>query len=219
MSAFKDIGFLTAEDGAVTVDWVVLTAAMVGLGLSVMGVVSTGVESQSEDISDYMTDSNLVKTYFGLRTVNGSFEDVFGLAATSWGHRGASTEGWTSLNGQQFEVVESGHGGVIAYDGDYFLDMDASPGNNSIVQTLEDTRPGEEYTLSFAALDRQGSNSVEVYWGGELVDTINAGRDWGTYEYTVRGDAGDGSNTIELRETGTSNNVGTYVDAISFGAD
>lgn len=33
--------FLKRQDGAVTVDWVVLTAAMVGLGLAVLGSVAT----------------------------------------------------------------------------------------------------------------------------------------------------------------------------------
>lgn len=32
--------FAKSESGAVTVDWVVLTAALVGLGLAVMAVVS-----------------------------------------------------------------------------------------------------------------------------------------------------------------------------------
>ncbi len=43
--------FLVSESGAVTVDWVVLTAAIVGLGLAVMAVVSAGVESLSNDIA------------------------------------------------------------------------------------------------------------------------------------------------------------------------
>ena len=43
--------FLSSESGAVTVDWVVLTAALVGLGLAVMGVVSTGVQTASERIA------------------------------------------------------------------------------------------------------------------------------------------------------------------------
>lgn len=42
--------FLSAEDGAVTVDWVVLTAAIVGLGLAVMAVVSGGVEDLAGDV-------------------------------------------------------------------------------------------------------------------------------------------------------------------------
>lgn len=43
--------FLFAETGAVTVDWVVLTAALVGLGLAVISVVSAGLESLSNDIA------------------------------------------------------------------------------------------------------------------------------------------------------------------------
>ncbi|MBF9035114.1 hypothetical protein HKCCE2091_12785 [Rhodobacterales bacterium HKCCE2091] len=41
--------FLKSESGAVTVDWVVLTAAIVGLGLAVMTVVTTGVADLSDD--------------------------------------------------------------------------------------------------------------------------------------------------------------------------
>jgi len=43
--------FLSDDSGAVTVDWVVLTAALVGLGLAVMSVVSGGIENLSGDIN------------------------------------------------------------------------------------------------------------------------------------------------------------------------
>ena len=43
--------FAQSESGAVTVDWVVLTAAIVGLGLATVGVVSAGMESLSNDIA------------------------------------------------------------------------------------------------------------------------------------------------------------------------
>ena len=36
--------FLKNDGGAVTVDWVVLTAGLVGLGLATMSVVSSGVQ-------------------------------------------------------------------------------------------------------------------------------------------------------------------------------
>lgn len=39
------------EDGAVTVDWVVLTAALVGLGILVLSVVRGGLEDLSSDIA------------------------------------------------------------------------------------------------------------------------------------------------------------------------
>lgn len=42
--------FLRAEDGAVTVDWTVLTAGLVGMGLATATVVSGGVEDLSRDI-------------------------------------------------------------------------------------------------------------------------------------------------------------------------
>ena len=45
------MGFWAEEDGAVTVDWVVLTASLVGLGLAVMALVSDGVEHQSDAIA------------------------------------------------------------------------------------------------------------------------------------------------------------------------
>ncbi|WP_338014542.1 hypothetical protein [Rhodophyticola sp. CCM32] len=38
------------DAGIVSVDWVVLTAALVGLGLAVTNVVGSGLESLSEDI-------------------------------------------------------------------------------------------------------------------------------------------------------------------------
>jgi Flp pilus assembly pilin Flp len=51
--------FAANESGAVTVDWVVLTAALVGLGLAVMAVVSGGIEDLSSNISDSMTGITL----------------------------------------------------------------------------------------------------------------------------------------------------------------
>ena len=47
--------FLNDEAGAVTVDWVVLTAAVVGLGIVVMNTVGTGIESLGTKI---VTDLN-----------------------------------------------------------------------------------------------------------------------------------------------------------------
>jgi Flp pilus assembly pilin Flp len=43
--------FHNDENGAVTVDWVVLTAAIVGLGLVVMQTVGDGVVSLGDDIA------------------------------------------------------------------------------------------------------------------------------------------------------------------------
>ncbi|QBY01185.1 hypothetical protein E2K80_10990 [Rhodophyticola sp. CCM32] len=50
--------FWADESGAVTVDWVVLTAALVGLGLAVISVVSGGMEDLSTDIGQALTDTD-----------------------------------------------------------------------------------------------------------------------------------------------------------------
>jgi len=55
--------FCHDEDGAVTVDWVVLTAAIVGLGIAVLTSVSGGTTSLADKISselDGMDPANYI---------------------------------------------------------------------------------------------------------------------------------------------------------------
>ena len=51
--------FAANESGAVTVDWVVLTAAIVGLGLAVVTSVRTGVGSLASDISTSLSSASV----------------------------------------------------------------------------------------------------------------------------------------------------------------
>ncbi|GAA6148342.1 Flp family type IVb pilin [Pseudooceanicola nitratireducens] len=46
--------FRKDEDGAVTVDWVVLTAAVVGLGVAAYGTIETGATTLTGKVSTYM---------------------------------------------------------------------------------------------------------------------------------------------------------------------
>jgi hypothetical protein len=48
------IGFIVQEEGAVTVDWVVLTAAIVGLGVLVVTPIATGTTSMSALLTNYI---------------------------------------------------------------------------------------------------------------------------------------------------------------------
>jgi Flp pilus assembly pilin Flp len=50
MNFFKR--FQKDEDGAVTVDWVVLTAAVVGLGLIVMAAIEPAIGNLSDAIAE-----------------------------------------------------------------------------------------------------------------------------------------------------------------------
>ena len=57
LNTFK--AFANDEAGAVTVDWVVLTAAIVGLGLIVMQTVGGGIEELAGEISaDLKSDAS-----------------------------------------------------------------------------------------------------------------------------------------------------------------
>ncbi|MRH19581.1 hypothetical protein GH815_01145 [Rhodovulum strictum] len=47
------------ESGAVTVDWVVLTAAIVGLGIAVLASVRTGVEDVAGKIESALTSAEV----------------------------------------------------------------------------------------------------------------------------------------------------------------
>nr|WP_104019237.1 hypothetical protein [Roseovarius nitratireducens] len=57
MNFFKN--FSKDEDGAVTVDWVVLTAAVVGLGIAAISTVRGGIDSMAGDISTSLTDGGV----------------------------------------------------------------------------------------------------------------------------------------------------------------
>ncbi len=55
--------FLECEDGAVTVDWVVLTAAVAGLGLAVVAVIISPMSDQSESVSTYLESQPIEDTF------------------------------------------------------------------------------------------------------------------------------------------------------------
>ena len=52
--------FKNDEDGAVTVDWVVLTAAIVGLGVAGISSVQSGVVGLAEKIGTAVNDDSWV---------------------------------------------------------------------------------------------------------------------------------------------------------------
>ncbi|PHQ84157.1 MAG: hypothetical protein COB65_06230 [Thalassobium sp.] len=52
--------FRADEDGAVTVDWVVLTAAIVGLGIAVLTSVGNGTTALGDKISSQLTAQTIV---------------------------------------------------------------------------------------------------------------------------------------------------------------
>ena len=54
--------FTASESGAVTVDWVVLTAAIVGLGIAVVASVRSGVGTLGSNIERSLTSTPIGAT-------------------------------------------------------------------------------------------------------------------------------------------------------------
>ncbi len=55
--------FLQDESGAVTVDWVVLTAAVVGLSIAVFATLGNGAHHHAEQIGDKMASESIKTAY------------------------------------------------------------------------------------------------------------------------------------------------------------
>lgn len=57
--------FMSDESGAVTVDWVVLTAAIVGLGIAVLTSVGGGTTTLANKVSSHMASRTVTTAYGG----------------------------------------------------------------------------------------------------------------------------------------------------------
>lgn len=55
--------FRKDEDGAVTVDWVVLTAAIVGMGVVVITTVANGALDHSSGLNSHLLNADVTTTY------------------------------------------------------------------------------------------------------------------------------------------------------------
>jgi choice-of-anchor C domain-containing protein len=153
---------------------------------------------------------------------NGSFENLSGLTQTGFGYTGSAAEGWTLESGPSVEVHVP-RWGVNAIDGGFWLDMDASPGNVAVSQTVPNLTVGESYELTFQTANSDGtpngyeseSNGMNVYWNGELVASVDhQSTDWQKHTLQLVAGSGDGTNKLTFSGTGTANNVGLSLDDV-----
>jgi len=157
--------------------------------------------------------------------VNGSFEQFEGaLSGTDpkgYFENPTSIEGWSY---QDVDVQQAARWGTGASDGDHRLDLSANQ-NGTASQQIDGMLEGQVYTFSFDSAPRgpAGETVAEVYWNGELIDTIDpaeAGAGWNTYSYNIVGGSGDGTNTLTFVEVGGKNaSFGTFIDNVSIVSD
>ncbi|WP_353621132.1 cadherin domain-containing protein [Labrenzia sp. R4_2] len=192
---------------------------------------STDGSSSSQTFSIDITDGNappdlIVELESGSQQfiINGSFENFDGQLGGSdgsgWYQDPNSIEGWSYDN---VDVHQAGHNNFGATDGNHHLDL-ASVTNGWASQQIEGQMEGQVYELQFDMKSRGGvgQSVAEVYWNGELIDTIDpatTGTGWQTYNFNIVGGSGDGSNTLTFVEIGSDNNGGALIDSVSIVSD
>ncbi len=133
--------FLHQEDGAVTVDWVVLTSATVGLGVATLAVVSGGISDLSSD-----TARNLGRPFIQTAFIT---PDDFSGGAGNWVGAGTS--------------FVTGFGDVLGP-----LKGDAN-GSEQVYQVFDIPGGALEFNTTFdlLSLDSIDGGLVDNGWGAE----------------------------------------------------
>lgn len=149
---------------------------------------------------------------------NGSFEDTTGMTATDWGWRGddGTAPGWFTGPGGVIDIHNSGSGGPT--EGTNWLDTEGVPGVTTISQDIQGVIDGTPYRLEFSAVDvPSDDNSLNVYWNGELIGTVDPGADFHEgFLFDVIGGSGDGSNRLTFEITGPVDGAGIQIDDVQF---
>ena len=148
--------------------------------------------------------------------VNGGFEQP-ALGNGTWQVL-PQIQGWFTSSGSGFEI-QAGVAGA-PFEGRQLIELDGD-GPTTIGQELA-TRPGTAYEISFAFSARPGTprndNRVLVLWDGQPIGRLEADGSarsettWtvGTFRVTAR----SGRSRLELRDEGTPNSLGTYIDDV-----
>lgn len=154
-STFRD--FAISEDGAVTVDWVVLTAALVGLGLAVISVTSGGIEDLSGDIGTELAEMQIV-TGFGQGD-----EDAFDVS------------GYTPLTGDEnFGVITTATAGQsndqLRNWGNLAMSIATDPSQSAETRRQET----DTYAARYAQLQERGADVSGMTNPSDLAASVSA---------------------------------------------
>ncbi|HWV02033.1 MAG TPA: DUF5801 repeats-in-toxin domain-containing protein, partial [Devosia sp.] len=118
----------------------------------------------------------------------------------------------------QLERVGDGYDAMHSSTHGYMVDLDASPHDVEISQKITGLSAGEQTVLHFeAGVPVGGTGTLEVWFGGQLIQTINPTHAMTGYSITLTGGSGDGKDILEFREVGAPDNVGTYLANVSVG--
>jgi len=144
---------------------------------------------------------------------NGSFEDTADFSG-SWSLLD-DLSGWQRSANAKFEIQTNALNIVAAQHGTKYIELD-STANYSAFQTLV-TEEKHSYEVSFYYSARingnETTNEAEVYWDGQLLDTLNATtKGWKKFTYTVK--ASSTATELKFVGAGDSDKLGAFIDDV-----
>ncbi len=148
------------------------------------------------------------------------FEETFSgyTAELTYGLGDLSTTGWTGTTADA-EICYDGYAGVVGTDADeYWLDTQKSPGGMDITHAVADVNGGQALISFTAAYQPLSSGTLEFLWNNQVVKSISsadfAGANmFATFTVLVDSDV-DGTNTLQIRDTGMESNFGFALDGV-----
>ena len=167
------------------------------------------------DFGSFALNNNAWGTGSGVATgTNGGWT----IDDANAGHQPGDQIGNTGGGAVQLERVGDGYEGMHSSTHGFMVDLDASPHDLKISQTVTGLVDGQTYDLRFeAGAPFPNSAHLEVWFGGVRVGNISPTGQMQEYMITLTGGSGDHSNLLEFRETGTPDNQGTYLANVSVG--
>lgn len=149
----KVLRFHQDQSGAVSVDWVVLTAATVGLGLAATGAVMVGTSDLSYDIAN-QTSGQAIASSFGTAFQNISFFDDF---------EGGIADGWI---GGVTDDTEPAFGGILGRYG--------GTGGQQMIYKTWDLNPDAGFAVlefDVHAIDTWDLEALSIFLNDDLAST------------------------------------------------
>ncbi len=148
--------FLKNDSGAITVDWVVLTAAVAGIGMAVVIAISSGTNDATVNINDDLNNAATNTSIVG--AITGTAAATTGAAAQFLADAGGNIHNATHLMYDAAPAgfsytsnIDNGSGNPIYTDGGINGAENYSIGGETIA-TTDYTAAGNTYTYDYTYL-------------------------------------------------------------------
>lgn len=179
--------FIRSESGAVTTDYVVLSAGVVGVGISVLNSTSVGVENLADDINSALT-GQIVNTSFARESYFDTFDNGSGF--------------WVGGN---WDDSQEAYGGILGPYG-------GSEGAEVVTRTYDLMSGYDHAVIEFDlhAIDSWDNEDFIVFVNGTPISSHNF--DWQQDGVTGTWTTSDSNYTVSIEPSGPREHTG-YNDA------